>query len=750
MDYPTQNYPQYASVILDAAIDKLLDYGIPHEYAGKIAQGIRVEVPVRGSIQSGYVYEIKKSSPFPNVKPIAKVISEQQLITPELFNLALWMSKYYCSSLQKVLKMMLPASVRRNMQAKEQLFIMRGKTKEELKTLCESLRSRYPAQSAILDVMLQVKKGILLTQLLEQADTSRSPVDALVKKGFLILDIVRIDRSPLVGEEYFQTKPKLLNQAQAEALQKIVKSIECALFETHLLFGITGSGKTEIYLQAIDKALQLCKGTLMLVPEISLTPQTIERFRSRFEGKIAILHHRLSQGERFDEWQKIHRGEAPIVIGARSAIFSPIRNVGLIIIDEEHESSYKQTDEAPCYNARDVAVMRGKMAHAAVILGSATPSLESFYNAKQGKYVLSPLPLRAEAAASLPTFTIVDMKREFDKAKGYTNFSEVLLEGIKKRAVVGEQTILFLNRRGYHTLLLCRSCQYSLKCAHCDVSLTFHLGENALTCHLCGFSLTPPPRICPSCNQNETMKYRGVGTEQVEKSLYAVLPEIRIIRIDADTTKHKGSHQKLLRDFATGKGDVLLGTQMIAKGLHFPQVTLVGVLNCDPGLNIPDFRSSETTFQLITQVAGRAGRGSIPGEVIVQTSIPENTTVKLAAQQNYPAFYEDELSSRQLFHYPPCTQMVKISFSGEHEKETVAIAEAFRKELQQLLPSQFLLNPLVPSGHAKVKNKYRFQFFVRGPSIYKINEAITQTKGMMKIPAKVRLLVDVHPLSTFF
>lgn len=744
-----KTFVKYASVILDVSIDKTLDYGVTSEQLDKLARGVRVEVPVRGHLRPGYIFAIKDTPDFSPVQGIAKIVSDGELITHELFELALWMSKYYCTSLRQVLKIIMPASVRGDKKHKEQLYVMRAKTREELKEICEKARIKSPAQAEVLDVMLNVKKGILLTELLEMTQGSRSPVDSLAKKGCLVVDIVRVDRSPLINEEYFQTKNKPLNKDQAEALQKIDKSLDGTQFETHLLYGITGSGKTEVYLQAIDKALKMNKSTIMLVPEISLTAQTIERFRSRFEGKIAILHHRLSQGERFDEWHKIKRGDAQIVIGARSAIFSPVKDLGLIIVDEEHETSYKQTDEQPCYHARDVAVMRGKMCNGTVILGSATPSLESYYNAQNKKYTLSKLGTRADSA-SIPTVRIVDMKQEFEKAKGYTSFSDPLLTGIKKRAAMGEQTILFLNRRGYHTTLMCQQCQNSIKCNHCDLALTFHLGDNCLACHLCGFTHSPPPKQCPTCKSDNPMKFRGVGTEQIQKALHAVLPDIRSIRVDADTTRHKGSHQKLLRDFGTGKADVLIGTQMIAKGLHFTEVTLVGVLNSDASLNIPDFRASETVFQLITQVAGRAGRGAVAGEVIVQTCLTDNTTIQLAAKQDYEAFYEQEVEIRKMFNYPPHVAMAKIGFSGPNQKEVFHYAEEMRKQLATHLPADYEFNPVIPSGYAKVKDKFRYQFLIRGPTIYPLSRAVEAVKRQVLLPSDVKMWIDVNPSSTFF
>lgn len=739
----------FVEVLLDLKVEKALDYSVPENFKDLVRRGMRVEVPVQGHPRLGIISAVKEATSYPKVQPILKVISDQEVLTDPLYELSLWMAKYYCTPLRQVLKMVVPATIRRPFKHKEQLYVMRGKTKEELAEHCKAIRGRFPAQAAILEEMLLVTKGILLTELLEKAKATRSPVDTLAKGGYLVVDIVRIDRSPLLNEEYFKTAPKKLNPEQHAAFAKIAQALDEKKFETHLLYGITGSGKTEVYLQAIEKTLGQGGGCIMLVPEISLTTQTIERFRSRFEGKIAILHHRLSDGERLDEWHRIRSGKAQIVIGARSAVFSPVVDLRLIIVDEEHEGSYKQSDEAPCYHARDVAVMRGKLEHAVVILGSATPSLESYYNAQKGKYHLSALQQRADAAR-LPTFTIVDMKREYDRAKQMTHFSELLLDAIKKRASAGEQTILFLNRRGFHTTLLCKACMEPVKCTHCDTSLTFHKGENHLACHLCGFTLTPPPKNCPKCRHPDPLKFKGVGTEQIERALHAIFPEIRTIRMDADTTRHKGSHQQLLRQFGSGKADVLIGTQMIAKGLHFPQVTLVGVINCDSALQIPDFRAAETAFQLVTQVAGRAGRGQLPGEVILQTCLPENPTLAHAARQDFEKFTADELPIRELFAFPPYMQLVKCTFSGKDAKRTLLYGSALREAILSHLPSTCEVHPVIPAGHAKIKDHFRYQFLARGPSTAPLTRALESALANHPVPASIKLLIDVNPLSTFF
>ena len=748
MPLPMPEYTKYAAVILDAALDKTLDYAIPNSLLDQVKRGVCVEVPLRGHQRKGYIFELKDKPDFERVLPISRIVINEALISEELFRLAIWIARYYHVPIPQTLKLMLPVSIRKNIQPRQQLFVTRNQTKEQLREYCEKIRIKFPAQAAVIDEMLLVKKGILLSEILEKTQGSRSPIDSLVKKGYLLINRVLFDCSPLVNEQYFLTKPKTLNNSQNHALAKINDSLEHRRFETHLLHGITGSGKTEVYLQAIDKALSLGQSVIMLVPEISLTQQTIERFRSRFEQRLAILHHRISHGERFETWHQIRRGEAHIVIGARSAIFSPLSNLGLIIIDEEHEQSYKQSEETPCYHARDVAVMRGKMNQATVILGSATPSLESYFNAQAGKYTLSTLAYRPDAS-SQPKVTIIDMKQEYEKASGFTILSDPLIDKIKQRLVVGEQTILFLNRRGYHTTLFCQQCRTIVRCHQCDIALTLHLGDNLLSCHLCGYTMAPPSH-CLTCHASHLMKYRGIGTELLEKALHAILPDLRTLRIDADTTRHKGSHQKLLREFGTGKADVLIGTQMIAKGLHFPEVTLVGIINCDASLNIPDFRASEIAFQLITQVAGRAGRGIVPGEVILQTCMPENKVIKLAASQDYESFYKEEILSREMFVFPPFCSMVKASFSGTDQGSVLETATLFRKTLASVLSQDYSVNLPVPAGYAKVKGNYRFHCLIRGPNIYLINRAIQRSKQHSHIPKHIKLTIDINPTSTFF
>lgn len=740
---------KFSSVILDNALDKPLDYSVPLPFLGLIKPGMRVLVPVRGSPRKATVLSLKSNTDIASVKPISEILSEKPLISEELFALAEWIARYYSAPLRKVLKSILPPSIRGDGKQKTQLYVKPALSRGDIAAHCESLRMSNPSQAQVLDVILKFPKGILLTQLLEQAKTSRSPIENLVKKNILLCQTIGIDRSALLNADYFPTKNKSLNQEQEAALDKIKESLSSDKFEAHLIYGVTGSGKTEIYLQAIEHALSLGKGALLLVPEIALTAQTIERLKGRFSEKIAILHHRLSSGERFDMWHHIRNGSAKIVVGARSAVFSPIVNLGLILIDEEHEPSYKQTEEAPCYHARDVAVMRAKQCRATVVLGSATPSLESYNNALSGKYQLSRLTIRADSA-SLPNVKIIDMKREFDRAKGFTLFSEALLDGIKQRMKDGEQTLLFLNRRGYHTSQTCRHCSHVIKCPHCDLSLTFHLGENLLACHLCDYRLSPPPTACPGCHKEDGLKYKGAGTEQLERALHAIFPEVRTLRLDADTTRHKGSHDKLFKQFRSGKADVLIGTQMVAKGLHFPSVTLVGVLNADAGLNIPDFRASEHAFQLITQVSGRSGRGALAGEVLIQTHLIDHPTILHASAQDFPSFYAEEIEVRKMFAYPPFSHLVKAVFTGPSSPQTQDCAQRFRLALIKHLPPSYEINPVIPCGRAKVKDNYRFQFLIKGDRIAPVVHAIEQVRQVFVLAKEIRLLIDVDPLSTFF
>ncbi|HSX25539.1 MAG TPA: primosomal protein N' [Chlamydiales bacterium] len=733
----------FIEVLLDQNLAKPLDYAVPEVLRGQVQVGMRVEVPLKNSLKKGTVAAVKEESKFPSVKPLARLLFEQGEISGPLWKLALWMSNYYCAPLQRVLRCLTPPNVRNETKEKTELFVTLGRTHAEAIQACAEMRGKHPSQAQVLERLL--KGGIFLSELMAELKISRSPVDSLVKKNWLKLEKRTGVNDLLLEEDFFPTKAKVLNGEQEACLEAVKESLAKGKFAAHLIYGITGSGKTEIYLQAIQAALDQKKSAILLVPEISLTSQTIERFRSRFSQKIAILHHRRSLGERTTAWKDLRSKETMIVIGARSAIFCPAQNLGLIIIDEEHDSSYKQTDEIPCYQGRDVAVMRASLENCVILLGSATPSIESRYNAEIGKYTFHTLSTRA-TSASLPKVEIVDMKQAFERRGGFSHFSDELLEGMKERVKKGEQTLLFLNKRGYHRMQICKTCREIVKCPHCDLSLTFHREAHRLECHLCNFQ-QPAPRVCPQCQSPESLEFKGFGTEHVERSLHAIFPEIRTLRMDRDTTQKKNSHEELFKQFRAHKADVLIGTQMIAKGFHFSSVTLVGILNPDATLSIPDFRSPEQIFQLLTQVAGRSGRSELPGEVIIQTFLPDHPTIRLAAAQDYPAFYASEIAERRQFGYPPFCHLVKLLFSSPNLEEAQAAAQGIYNQLSKALPPNTQLLPVTPAGHPKIKDRYRFQFIIKTLKINHLYPILFQ----LKTPSpNIELKIDVDPLSTFF
>lgn len=745
----SQEYRTIAAVFLDVAIDKPLYYGIPKFLERDLAIGMRVQVTLRGRLVKALVVDIKSNHSPQVLQPVVSIEFPDIILSKDLFMLAEFISAYYATNLRKVFHTILPSTLRTEIREKQQFFVERRISCKKMISLCSALRESAPSQAIILDTLLNFPKGLLATELLAKSGSARSSLLALEKKRVLQLRLMHIDRSILEKEEFFPTLPKTLYPEQKSALCQITASLNSRSYQTFLLHGITGSGKTEIYLQAIEHARKLGMDVIFLVPEIALTTQTIERVRSRFTEPIAVLHHRLSHGERLDTWRSIQSGKIHIAIGARSAIFSPFPKLGLIIVDEEHDGSYKQTDEMPCYHARDVAVARGNITRATVILGSATPSFESYRNAQEGKYTRIILSARPNSS-TLPKIYTIDMSKEFEKEKGFTLFSSSLLKGIRERFEKGEQTILFLNRRGYHTSQVCTTCKEVVGCPHCAISVTFHRGDNMLTCHLCGYMLSPPPSSCPSCKSFDTMKFRGVGTEAVERSLHAILPEVRTIRLDADTTKHKGSHDRLWKQFRSGKADVLIGTQMVAKGLHFPAVTLVGILHMDAHIHIPDFRSSETAFQLLCQVAGRSGRSMLPGEVIIQTHMENHPVIQMALSSDVDAFFKEEEKSRKLFDYPPFIHLARVIFSGKCREQTFDAIGRFRKILIEKLPSDYLIHAPIPCSYAKIKDYYRFHLLIRGKRVIYLGKILTELMPQFYIPNKLRVIYDIDPISTFF
>ena len=738
----TNTYVKYASVALDVRLDQLLDYGIEDRHLEIAVPGSRVVVPLRHQMQQGTIVEIKDAPDFDKIHPILEV-SAKPLLTKDLLELAKWISDYYMTPLRSVLSLIIPTCIKKEIGPKLESFIERKQSRQIIQEALGNVRKKSPKQALVLDVMLHVKKGIFLSELKRKTNTTKATIDQLIKKGFLKERQVEKERSPLEHLDFIQTQKKQLTTQQQLAFDKIEDALEAKRFEVFLLHGLTGSGKTEIYLQAIDNVLKKGQSALLMVPEISLTHQTIERLFSRFYKKIAVLHHRLSSGERFDEWQKVYTQDASIVVGPRSSIFSPMQNLGLIIVDEEHDPSYKQSEKMPAINARDVAIMRAKINKCPVILGSATPSLESYHNTQKKNYTL--LELNERINAKLPTVHIVDMQKEHEK-KNFI-FSDLFLQKFKERQEKKEQTLIFLNRRGFHAFQICPECNEILKCPHCDVSLTFHKSGNKLTCHLCAYSLYPPPKQCPSC-KHEMLKFRGIGTEFVETQLRQLFPSTQIVRMDADTTRTKGAHKALIDRFKSKKANVLIGTQMIAKGLHIPSVTLVLVLNCDLTLNLPDFKAPENVFQLVTQVAGRSGRGHLPGEVVLQTKFTNHPVIQCAAKEDYKRFFNYELEQRKVFLFPPHNKLIKLMFRSFDEKSLLRFANQYFEKIKEKLSKGYTLYPLVPCGISKIKDQFRYQILVKGPNVATMHTLFSSIE--IDKPKNVSCFFDIDPYSTFF
>lgn len=625
-------------------------------------------------------------------------------------------------------------------------FIQAAKEFEQLEEIRLGLRKGAKKKEQLLYYLQRLgTEKVTAVKEMKELGFSTALLNEAAKSGWLTFIEKEAYRDPFANQTFEKTTALSLNAEQQVAVETILQSVQEQQSQTYLLEGITGSGKTEVYLQVIAEVLNQGKTAIMLVPEISLTPQMVQRFKSRFGEHVAVMHSGLSQGEKYDEWRKIERGEAEVVVGARSAIFAPIENIGVIIIDEEHEASYKQ-EETPRYHARDLAIWRSEYHHCPVVLGSATPSLESRARAQKNVYQRLRLTQRANQAATLPTIDVVDMRQEVENGN-VSSFSMSLQEKLQERLEKNEQSVLLLNRRGYSSFVMCRDCGYVLPCPNCDISLTLHMDSKTMKCHYCGHEERIPYR-CPNCGQDK-IRYYGTGTQKVEEELQTLLPESRILRMDVDTTRRKGAHEKILRTFGEGQADILLGTQMIAKGLDFPNVTLVGVLNADTALNLPDFRSSERTFQLLTQVSGRAGRAEKPGEVIIQSFNPEHYAIQLAKAQDYEDFYTKEMYIRHRGDYPPYYFTVQITAS--HPEENEAAKQMFQiatKLKQGLSPQAILLGP-TPNAIMRVNNRYFYQVIIKykqEPMLQPLlKEILTDTQ---RATARgLKLSIDAEPMN---
>jgi len=734
----------YIRVIIDRAIHRELDYLVPETLAERVGIGSRVRVPFREKSALATVVAVLDHSEAKGLRPVEAIVGDAPTLSEELLELARWISAYYCCPIEAVMRSLLPQVIRRaEVGWKKQLFVQPARKIDNEEV--EKLRRRAPRQAELLEAISHLEAPVRAADLLRQTSLDNQTLRALVKRGLAELREEAVVRDPHADEQFIATSNLVLNPEQLFALKEVTQALDLpGSARPILLHGVTGSGKTEIYLQAIRAALERGHSAIVLVPEISLTPQTVERFKGRFaeaQDTVAVLHSHLSQGERHDEWHKIHSGRARIAIGPRSAVFAPLKNLGLIVVDEEHENTYKQ-EEAPRYHARDVAVVRAKIEKCVVILGSATPSLESYHNATTGKYRLATLTQRIDEK-QMPLIRIVDLRQERRKEKAAAILSEKLRAAIADRLEKSEQTILFLNRRGFSTSLLCSNCGEARDCPNCSVALTFHRHVTRLSCHLCGHTAAVPKK-CPACGK-DSLIYAGFGTEKVESTVSHIFPKATVRRMDADSMTRKEAYRETLRSFRTGQVDILVGTQMIAKGLHFPNVTLVGIINADLSLHLPDFRAGERTFQLLTQVAGRAGRGETPGEVFVQTYTPFSPSIQFARHHDFTGYFQQELEFRERCDFPPFKHAILITVRSAHEGRAKLSAETLKRRLKEALPEEFLLGDATPAPLEKLQGQFRFHILIRGEAIMRLSRLVRETLDKLPFPEDVTVTVDVDP-----
>lgn len=737
----------FARVVPELALNKEFDYSVPSELEGKLELGHRVRVPWGHKTILAYVVDFPLAPQVASCKPISSIVEREPLIPSQLLKLAHWISDYYCCDLNASLRCVLPAAVRAKEDGHKSGLWFCVPDTVSLSQVEDTIGKRAPAQLRAWIAVKEKKEG-WLSKLCAQTLTTSVTWKSLAKRGFILLEEKVIERAPWKDVIEKNSKPLELNPEQAKALEFICTACNQPSSTPMLLQGVTGSGKTEVYLQAIEHVLTSGKNALLLVPEISLTPQTLHHFRHRFEGRgfeIAVIHSQLSAGEKHDQWQAIRKGRARIVIGARSAVFAPIQNLGIIIVDEEHETSYKQ-EETPYYHGRDVAIMRAHLEKAAILLGSATPSAESYAHAKSGKYNLLRLTERIDKSA-LPSIHIVDMRKEKSKNNAPKTalplLSSTLQDAIEKRLVKKEQTILFINRRGFSTLVQCPGCGHVEECPHCSVSLIYHRTNRTLRCHLCHFQ-KEIPHACPECKL-DNYHHSGVGTQRIEDDVQKHFPKAIIHRMDSDSMRGKNAYQQTLKKFAQGEIDLLIGTQMIAKGLHFPNVTCVGVAQIDTTLCMPDFRASERVFQQLVQVAGRAGRGDLAGEVFIQSYTPFHPAIQFARHHDVEGFLEQEIEYRRAHEYPPFKRAALILFKGKSEELTRFCAEQAAKKLRTLSLADVDIPEPSPAPIAKIKNMHRYHLFLRTTHIQALSRALRSTILDAEWPEGVQASVIIDP-----
>ncbi|HQZ96893.1 MAG TPA: primosomal protein N' [Pyrinomonadaceae bacterium] len=715
--------PTYVEAALPVPLRRVFTYRIPEEMRSSIKLGARLLLPFGRRSVTGYAVGLHATLP-PDVdideskiKAVIELTDEEPLITPEILKLTQWTADYYSSFWGEMLKASLPAGIN-----SEKVRPKRRKAVRLTRSADTPVRPYTEAQLRIIALLEENGGEMLFTEVLEQAETNASPLNTMAKNGVVEIYVQDVMRDPLAGAALPSKDDFELTAEQQMALDSITMALtDGAKFKSFLLHGVTGSGKTEVYIRAMRFALDAGRSAMMLVPEIALTPVFSRRLRTVFGSEVAILHSNLSVGERYDEWRRIRRGDARIAIGTRSAVFAPLENIGLVVVDEEHDPSYRQ-HESPFYNARDVAVMRAHLAGAVVVLGSATPAMESFFNAQTGKYTYLQLPDRI-GGRGLATAELIDMREVFKRFGKDVALSPELLEAVTETHARGEQVIILLNRRGFSQFVLCRTCGETLKCPNCDITLTFHRGDNKLLCHYCNHR-EKSPKTCPHC-QSEYLYFVGEGTENIADQLSKKFPEMRIARVDRDTMAHKGEMEEVLLKFAAGGLDMLVGTQMIAKGHDFPNVTLVGVISVDIGLGLPDLRSAERTFQLITQVAGRAGRGKKAGKVMIQTYYPDHYALRFAKEQDYLGFYNEEIKFRKRLAYPPFFVLASILIKHRDHACASKMANILRRSLDAANSDKTarILGP-APASLSRLKNEFRLQIILKGVNRRSLREIL--------------------------
>lgn len=730
-------------------IDQCFDYAIPDGM--NALPGMRVSVPFGfgNRYSRGIIVGISEKSEFENLKEISKIIDKEPLCSEEILKLCLWIKEKYFCSFYQALRLFLPPGIESGVKEKNIRMVRLASSKEEaLAAAKKMLSGRAQIQGNMLKILCE-NSPVSSFELMRLSGGNSAALSALCKKGFAEISDKRVYREAYNSDKYARSGGCTPTGEQKVVIDHLINRISSGRHEKILLRGVTGSGKTEVFLQAIEHCINIGKTAIMLVPEISLTPQMVKRFVSRFGEMVAVIHSGLSKGERFDQWNKIKNGEVSVVVGARSAVFAPFENIGIIILDEEHESSYK-SDTTPRYHARDVAAKRAEDCGAVLLLASATPSLTSYYKAEIGEYKLFEM-LERYNKMEMPAVKIVDMRGELFNNKNFSPLSLTLQREIDKNLQNKSKTILFLNRRGYSTFVSCRECGYVMECDDCSVSMTYHKNINQMVCHYCG-GLAPVPEFCPECGSKH-IKFFGTGTQKIEEAITKRFPSARVLRMDTDTTSHKGGHEEILDAFARGEADILVGTQMVTKGLDFPDVTLVGVLAADTSLCMDDFRASERSFSLLTQVCGRAGRGDIPGRAVIQTYQPFNSTIKYAKNHDYINFYNSEITNRKRLNYPPFCDIISIMASGETEDCVEAFMNDIKAELDRFMKSSGCITSMIgpmPAPLAKIKNQFRYRILLKVSSLDEIHPLLALLiKNGEAQNGKVFLSIDTNPTNMF-